>query len=181
VKIAVLGYSGSGKSTLARELAGLYNIPVLYLDTVQFIPGWVERDKDEACSMVREFMRKNESWVIDGNYTSFHQKERLEQADMIIYMDFHRLVCLCNAIKRYVRLKNTSRESMASGCAEKLDAEFIWWIIHKGRTGKIKKQYRKIISLNKDKTVVLKSRKQVHKYLRRIKTSFRPPYVSKRQ
>jgi hypothetical protein len=61
---------------------------------------------------------------------------------------------------------------MASGCAEKLDIEFVWWILHKGRTGKIKRHYGEAILLYKDKTVVLKNRKQADEYLRRIKTSF---------
>ena len=45
MKIAVLGYSGAGKSTLARMLGEYYNIPVLHLDTVQFLPNWKIRDE----------------------------------------------------------------------------------------------------------------------------------------
>lgn len=48
MKIAILGYSGSGKSTLARRLGEQYGIPVLHLDRVQFLPGWRERDPEEA-------------------------------------------------------------------------------------------------------------------------------------
>lgn len=114
-------------------------------------------------------MQDNESWVIDGNYTSFHQQERLEQADTIIYMDFPRLVCLYNAVKRYLRYKNTSRESMASGCNEKIDIEFVWWILHKGRTREIRRHYREAIFLYKDETVVLKNRKQADAYINRIR------------
>lgn len=45
MKIAVTGYSGAGKSTLARTLGERLGCPVLHLDTVQFTPGWVERDR----------------------------------------------------------------------------------------------------------------------------------------
>jgi adenylate kinase family enzyme len=48
VKISILGYSGSGKSTLARQLAKYYKIPVLFIDTVNFLPNWGERDRDEG-------------------------------------------------------------------------------------------------------------------------------------
>ncbi len=170
MKIAVLGYSGSGKSTLARELALIYDIPVLYLDAVQFLPGWIERGKEEALSIVGEFMRNNGSWVIDGNYTSFYQQERLGQADAIIYMDFPRIVCLWSAIKRYVKYKNMSRESVAPGCDEKLDLEFVWWILHRGRTGKKRRYYREVISRYKDKAIVLKNRKQAEAYIKRMRT-----------
>ena len=43
MKIAILGTSGSGKSTLAKRLGETYGLPVLHMDTVQFLPGWVER------------------------------------------------------------------------------------------------------------------------------------------
>lgn len=167
MKIAILGYSGSGKSTLARRLAEKYKIPVLYLDTVQFLPGWVERDKDEARLIVGEFL-ENESWVIDGNYTRFCQEERLKQADIIVYMEFARLFCLFSILKRYFQNRNTTRESMAEGCEERIDLEFIWWILHKGRTKKVREHYREVITLYKDKTVILRNRKQADDYIRRI-------------
>ena len=48
MKIAILGTSGSGKSTLAKRLGERYGLPVLYMDTVHFLPGWVERPFAEA-------------------------------------------------------------------------------------------------------------------------------------
>ncbi len=73
MKIAILGYSGSEKSTLAGQLADYYKIPVLFLDTVQFLPNWVERDKNEGRSIVWDFMQNN-SWVIDGIIIIFFKK-----------------------------------------------------------------------------------------------------------
>lgn len=43
MKIEILGTSGSGKSTLAKRLGETYGLPVLHMDTVHFLPGWVER------------------------------------------------------------------------------------------------------------------------------------------
>ena len=68
MKIVVNGYSGSGKSTLARRLGKLYQIPVLHLDTVHWLPGWEEKAEEQERSEVRAFMDRNASWVIDGNY-----------------------------------------------------------------------------------------------------------------
>ncbi len=167
MKIAVLGYSGSGKSTLAGKLSSLYDIPVLHLDTVQFVPGWAERDRDEARAMVRDFMR-HASWVIDGNYTDFYQPERLEQADTILFLDFPRRVCLARAFKRYLQYKNTTRESMAEGCPEKLDLEFIGWILFTGRTNKVRRHFREIVARYPGKAVVLRNQRQVDAYLRKV-------------
>lgn len=164
MKIAILGYSGSGKSTLGQQLANQYKVPVLFLDTVQFLSNWVERDTNEGCSIVWNFMQ-NESWVIDGNYNDFFQKERLEQANKIILLNFSRRVCLYRAFKRFFQHKNKTRESMATGCIEKMDLEFVWWILHEGRTKKRRNHYKQIASLYKDKTLILKNQKQVDEFI----------------
>ena len=108
MKIAVLGYSGAGKSTLARTLGERYGIPVLHFDTIQFTPGWQERDRDEAHRMVHEFMEHPE-WVIEGNYTKFEYERRLAEADKIIMVDLPRLACFVRAWKRYFRYRGKSR------------------------------------------------------------------------
>ena len=64
MKIAVNGYSGSGKSTLARRLGELYQIPVLHLDTVHWLPGWEEKAEEQERSEVRAFMDRNASWSL---------------------------------------------------------------------------------------------------------------------
>ncbi len=44
-RIAILGCSGGGKSTLARALGEALDLPVVHLDQLYWLPGWVERDK----------------------------------------------------------------------------------------------------------------------------------------
>jgi len=165
MKIAIIGYSGSGKSTLARRLAEIYQIPVLFLDTVQFLPNWAVRDEAEGRSLVRQFMQ-NEAWVIDGNYDKFFREERMEQADTIIFLNFPRTVCLGRAFKRYLQYRNTTRESMAAGCREKMDLEFVWWLLYAGRTKQRRDRYDRIVSLYQDKIIVLKNQKQVDAYIK---------------
>lgn len=170
MKIAIIGYSGSGKSTLAKKLSKYYKAPVLFLDTVNFLPNWIERDRDEGRLIVCDFM-KNDSWVIDGNYSDFFQKERLEQADKIIFLNFPRRICIYRALKRYFRYKNTTREDMAKGCIEKIDLEFIWWILYEGRTKEIRNHYKQIEHDFKNKIVVLKKTKEVNLFLQKITNS----------
>jgi adenylate kinase family enzyme len=142
---------------------------VLYLDTVQFMPGWAERDRDDARSLVRDFMARNAAWVIDGNYTGFLQSERLEQADAILMLEFPRRVCLWRVVKRYLRHRNTTRDSMAEGCTEKLDAEFVRWVLFTGRTKAIRRHYRDIAAHYADKTRVFRSQRQVDEYVRALR------------
>lgn len=164
MKIAVLGHSGIGKSTLAKWIGKFYSLPVLYLDTVYFTSGWQERNPEEAKEIVTTFMA-HEDWVIDGNFSGLHLTERLEQADCIICLCFSRWNCLYRAYKRYFKYRNKSRESMAEGCKEKLDWEFVWWILYKGRDRGKQEFYHNVATKYKDKTVVLKNQKQINAWL----------------
>lgn len=168
MKIAILGYSGAGKSTLARILAGHYDIPLLHLDTVQFLPNWKIRDQAEKEKTVKDFM-KNESWVIDGNYKGLYKDERLKIADQIIILSFNRFFCFYSAFKRYLQNRNTTRPDMADGCNEKFDMEFMWWILYEGRTKRRRKGYKDIYERYKDKALWFTNRKQVNEYISALK------------
>ena len=166
MKIAVLGYSGAGKSTLAAQLSKKYGIPVLHLDTVQFLPGWEERPKAQARQMVADFMSQL-NWVIDGNYSQFYQPERLEQADTILLLCFGRFRCLYRVWKRYRSNRGKVRESMAEGCEEKLDWEFIRWVLFEGRNRKKREALLKIRERYPQKTVLVKTPAQLKEYLQK--------------
>ena len=164
MKIAIIGYSVSGKSTLAKKLSEIYNCPLLYLDTIQFEANWKIRDIDEGRLMVGEFL-KNDSWIIDGNYREFLQEKRLQDADKIIFMNFPRRICFPQAFKRYLHYKNKTRESMADGCNEKFDLEFIKWLLFEGRKKSIKNHYNEICKCYKDKITIFRNNKDVENFL----------------
>lgn len=167
MKIAVIGYSGAGKSTLAARLGDMYGLPVLHLDSVHFLPNWEERELSEKRRIVADFMSGNDGWIIDGNYSAQFRKERLEQADMIVLMLFDRFSCLWRVIKRYRRFRGKTRPDMGEGCIEKLDFEFIRWVLHDGRTKKKKADYKAICDNYPDKVTVLKNQRQLDEFLRR--------------
>lgn len=164
MKIAVLGYCGAGKSTLARTLGERYGVPVLHFDAVHHAPGWQVRDREEAHRMVREFM-EHPGWIMDGNYTKFEYQRRLEEADQILLLLFPRLACFVRAWRRYIRFRGKSRPDMAEGCQEKMDLEFMWWILWKGRTREKRAAFRQVAEQYPEKTVVLKRQKDIDRYL----------------
>jgi adenylate kinase family enzyme len=168
MKVAIIGYSGSGKSTLAAKMGDIYNCPVLYLDRVHFKDNWIERDDETAKAILKDFMDKNDSWVIDGNYTKLLRDRRLKEADMIVFMSFSRLTCLRQAIKRYRTYQGKTRESMADNCPEKMDMEFIKWILLDGRTKEKKEEYDETIRKYKQKIVILRNRKENASFLKKI-------------
>lgn len=160
MRIAILGYSGSGKSTLAQKLGSALGLPVQHLDAVFFTAGWENRPAEEAQAIAQNFMQQP-GWVIDGNYMPLLQAERLQRASCIVYLNFNRFVCLTRAIKRFFTYRGKSRSSAAEGCDEKLDWEFVWWILHEGRNKAAKRHYREILQAYPGKCVELKTQKQV--------------------
>ena len=166
MKIAIIGYSGSGKSTLARQLAEAYNIPVLHFDKVQFRPNWEIRPQASKEIMTKTFLDLHKDWVIDGNYSKLSFERRMEEADVIILLLFNRISCLYRVTRRYLKYKNTTRSDMADGCKEKLDWEFVKWVLRDGRTKASKQRYQSVRDRYPEKTVVIKNQRQLDAYLR---------------
>lgn len=167
MKIAILGFSGSGKSTLAKKLGTNFSLSILHLDTIQFLPEWEVRPIEESKVLVRRFMDEHSNWIIDGNYSGFLQEERLDEADLIIYMNFSRRVCLPRVVQRYMKNKNQTRADMAIGCLEKMDLPFVWWILHEGRTREHYKHYRALAKEYSQKWVELKTPEDVDNFLKK--------------
>ena len=165
MKIAIVGYSGSGKSTTAKIIGEKYGIPVLHLDTVQFLENWQVRPQQEKQELVAGFMAEYDSWVIDGNYSQLYQTERFEQADRIIFFSFNRFACLYRAFVRWLKYRGTTRPDMAAGCNEKFDFEFVKWIMYDGRTLKKQKSYRNMCKKYNPKVTVLKNQRQLDEFI----------------
>ena len=167
MKIAILGYTGAGKSTLARRIGEKYDIPVLHLDKVNYTKNWKIRDIHESKEIVEDFL-ENESWVIDGNYSKLEQDRRVEEADIIIFLDFPRFECLKRAYKRYKENIGKTREDVAPGNTEKFDFIFIKWILIDGRNKEHRERYHKICEKYKDKVVICRNEKEVEKVYNEI-------------
>ena len=163
MKIAVLGYSGAGKSTLAKRLGACCQCPVFYLDSVQFTANWQERDRAEAYALAAGFLEQP-AWIIDGNYEQFCQARRLEEAEKIILLLLPRWLCFYRVCRRYWKNRNRTRESMAAGCEEKLDWEFIRWVLWQGRTKEHRAHFQEIAARYSWKCTVIKKRAQVRAF-----------------
>lgn len=161
----VIGYSGAGKSTLAKTLSNVYEIPVLFMDKLQFEANWVERDPRLRDQDLLTFLKTHENWVIDGNYSASHFMDRIDLADHIYILDYPRVTCLKQVIKRYRTYRKKTRESIADGCTEKLDWAFIWWVIYKGRSKRRQRHYLWLRKTYPEKTMSFKNLKQLNVHL----------------
>ena len=166
MKIQIVGYSGSGKSTLAKQLGEMYNIPVLHLDTAKYRADGSERTDEEKIAIVQKFLDENDSWVIDGNYKKTCP-ERFEMSDMTIFLKLNRFVCYFSAKKRAQRRKTQPDDDFP--CEDKFDKEFRKWVFWQGRTRERTKMIYDCLNMTKGKKIVLKTRRQINKFLENCK------------
>ncbi len=172
MKISIIGYSGSGKSTLAIKLGKIFKSDVLHFDTVQFLPGWEVRTREDKEKITQEFLDTHDSWVIDGNYTKLFYERRMMEADIIIIILFNRFSCLYRVIRRYIKYRNTTRPDMGEGCNEKLDWEFIRWILYDQRTKQAKNHYVQVHSQYREKTIIVKNQRQLDDCLEKLSSLY---------
>lgn len=163
MKITILGFSGAGKSTLAAALGRRYGLPVLHLDRVHFAPGWAERTQPAQQADVAAFLDANSEtgWVIDGNYTNLCYDRRLVESDRILILAFGRWACLRRVMERTRRYRGKTRPDMREGCTEKLDAEFVRWVLWDGRTKERRARFTAVTAAWPAKAEVLRSQRDL--------------------
>jgi len=165
MKIAVLGYAGAGKTYISDYIAEKKNIPVLHLDEIKWDKEWNPIDDSVALPVVSGFMAKD-SWIIDGYYKYLLYDERLEQADMIVLLLLPRFTCFFRTVKRTKLRKK-------DGYKNDLNWWFVKFTLFGCRNKERRQTYADIIKKYKDKTVVLKTKRQVDEFMKRIITEVR--------
>ena len=164
-RILIIGCGGAGKSTLARQLGEKLNLPVVHLDSIFWLPGWVEMEKDAFDERVRQELRKDK-WIMDGNFNRT-MPERLQYCDTVIYLDFSRWACLMGVLKRVITTYGTVRPDMGEGCPERFDLEFLKWVWSFNQN-KRERYYRMLNETDGIETIVLKNRRMVKRFLKEL-------------
>ncbi|MCL2772489.1 MAG: topology modulation protein [Oscillospiraceae bacterium] len=97
-RITLIGSPGSGKSWLSKHVAEITGFPLTHLDMEYHLPGWNRPPRDEWIKKQQKFISE-EKWIIDGNYDSTMEL-RFSAADLIIFLDINRFLCIWSMIKR---------------------------------------------------------------------------------
>ena len=128
-RIAIVGNNGSGKSYLAREIFAITGLPLIHLDLKFWRKNWEETPQEEWLKMQKDYV-SGEKWIIDGNHTGTMEL-RFSSADLVIFMDINRAICLASVLRRYGK----KREDMPGFLRDKLTYKFLkgLWSFPKNR------------------------------------------------
>lgn len=164
-RIVIVGNNGSGKSFMAKELSVITGLPLVHLDVEFWRPNWEKTPKEEWIKKQTELVSK-EKWIIDGNHTDTMEL-RVKSADLIIFLNINRFICLISVIKRHGK----KRSDMPQYLEERLDMEYLKFF--KGLWNFPKTRKNMILDLHNkypDKPfLVIKSRKHMNTLLNQWK------------
>ena len=162
-RISIIGGSGSGKSTLATILSKELDIPAIHLDAINYNANWVEVDSNKRDSIIEE-KAKEEKWIIDGNYNKT-LKERLDNADLIIWLDYSSFAHLKGVLKRFIKNYNKEKAELP-GCKERFNFSFLKYVISYNR--KKRPQVLQILeNVPSEKMLIFKKQKDLNNWLKK--------------
>jgi adenylate kinase family enzyme/predicted N-acetyltransferase YhbS len=161
-RISIIGGSGSGKSTLADILSKELNIPAIHLDAINYNANWVEINKNERDTIISS-KSNDEKWIIDGNYNKT-LKERLEKADLIIWLDYSSFAHIKGVFKRIIKNYNKEKPEIP-GCKERINFIFLKYVVtynHRKRP-----QVMELLkNVPNDKLLIFRKQKDLNKWLK---------------
>jgi adenylate kinase family enzyme len=116
-RILVYGVTGSGKTTMAKEIGDRTGLPVVLVDELTWKPGWVPVPLDEQRRIIGDVCDQDR-WVVDSAYGAWLDIP-LARADLIVVLDYPRLLSLSRLIRRCV-VNTVTRRTMCNGNTETL-------------------------------------------------------------
>ena len=168
-RIVIAGSGGSGKSTLAQQIGSVLGLDVVHLDCLLWKPGWVRLAPPEQEAVITEAV-SGPRWVVEGDHIRT-QPVRFAAADTIIFLDFSRRVCFWRTVQRFVLNCGKNRLGMAAGCPERLNGALLRWVWRYPLDNRAQVVDNIQRYAPGRKVVVLRSPKEVKRFLESLKTS----------
>lgn len=142
-RLHVLGNSCSGKSTLAAQLAAALAVPVVELDALNWLPGWVglnQTDPEEFVRRIRD-ATSADGWVIAGSYAGFTEQACWDRLQTVVWLDLPLPQLVARMLRRSWR-RWRSRELLWGNNYESFwpqlavwrkEESLLWWIVSQYR------------------------------------------------
>ena len=171
-KIAIIGSPGSGKSTLALELHKKLGLPLYHLDQYFWKPNWGQPNPEEY-KIIHDTLCQKESWIIDGMNLRLLEY-RIQQANVIIYLDVPRYRCFWRIFKRTITYYGKEAPSSAEKCPEGFSwkfVQFLKWVW--GFKAKYPPKIKSLLATyaSTKQIYILRSHKELHHFIKSIETT----------
>ncbi len=137
-RIAVIGIGGSGKSVLARKLAKQSDLPLFHMDALFWKGNWQAVSESEYIKDQEKLLAENNRWIIEG-YVDEALVDRLEVADLVVYLDYSGPLCFWRVIRRWLQHRKESRPELPKEALERLDWKFLRVVLTRGERPGIEK------------------------------------------
>lgn len=162
-RICIIGVRASGKTTLARKLGEILRIPVCFTDALWWKANWQVEEDQCVEKKVREVLRQ-EHWILEG-YIEPLSREKLQMADVILYLDYSSFTIVWNGLKRWYLHRKVPRAELAEGCVEKMTWEDFKVLLFR----KERKEIEEIVQKATYKTLLrFKNKIELEKWVQRF-------------
>lgn len=162
-RISIIGMSSAGKSTLAQALAKKLYLSCLHLDSIAHAPhtNWERRPDDDFFADVDAFLKDNDTWVMEGNYSNCMPR-RFERTDSVIWVDnLSKMGFLWRYINRSLR-NDKSRHGRLEGAQSELNWGMITHYMFKHPRNREK--YKPLLKEYNIDPVMIRSMKELKAY-----------------
>ncbi|CAE7210761.1 ubiB [Symbiodinium sp. CCMP2456] len=104
--ISIVGCCCTGKSTLAHTLAKIKGVRHIELDSLAWLPGWQNRDREEFKAMLSQQIQEAKAqggFTIDGNYFNATGGFVWDEVEVVVWLDLDFWVVLTRAVWRTLK------------------------------------------------------------------------------
>lgn len=152
-KICVIGNACSGKTTLSKKLKIKYQLPLIHVDSIQFLPGMKLRDPAETRDVLLK-MSEQETWIIDGFGPLKIIEDRFQKADIVVFIRIplwrNYLWCLKRQLRAFfLRREELPEDCFEATCAQTLKLITHIWNVHHGMWPQLDRIFQKDVYKNK--------------------------------
>lgn len=170
-KIHIIGSIGSDKTTLAKKLSLESGIPYFELDNVvwkRLISGDIKQSSNDRDEKLNDIIELNH-WIVEGVHHKWVAKS-FEEADTILFLDTKLSVRRFRIIKRFILQKFGCESSNYKPTLKILKALYSYNTFFEHKS---KPEIFRVLNLYNYKLVIIKNKKELKNFLRKIKYTSR--------